>query len=170
MTVFELSEEALHLKELIENVEPIINEETGEVLSDESDVIEALEIELNGHIEDKLENIGWLIKESEHLQKARKEEAKRLNELAKSEDKKQDRLKYLANFLLKGNKKETKSFKFSYRKSTSVDIVDEAKIPPEFIKVKEVFSFDKKAIMEKLKDFEEVEGAELEVKNNLQIK
>ena len=170
LTVFELSQEAYDLATLVDSIEPVIDEETGEVLKDESEILDELAATLQEDIENKLDNIGFLIRESEVVEQARKDEAKRLTGLAKSESKKQERLKYLANFLLKGEKRETKSFKFSYRKSTAVNIIDEGAVPPEYIKVKEVFSFDKKAIADKLKEFEPVDGCELKVSNNLQIR
>jgi len=169
MKVYEIAKEFQAIQELLE--QPLeIDEETGEVLEDNTELIQQLLSELEANREQKADNICYLISENKMIEMQLKAEAKRLQERAKTLSNTQERLKDLLKFLLHGEKLKTTHFTISYRKSASVKIVDESKIPADYIKVEEVYKIDKKAIADKLKDFWIVKGAELEVKNNLTIK
>ena len=68
------------------------------------------------------------------------------------------------------NKVEGKLFKISFRKSKIVRIIDETKIPKEFIKVKTTETVSKTDLGKALKNGEFIEGAELVESRSLQIK
>lgn len=77
------------------------------------------------------------------------------------------------NFLMQSfqkDKLETNLYKISYRKSESVEIINEEMIPQEFMKEKTTIAPDKTAIKEALKNWSEVPGATIKINNNLQIK
>ena len=169
MKVYEIREEFKELQELIE--QPLeIDQETGEILEDNTELIQQLLSELEATKEQKADSICGLIAENKMYETQLKAEAKRLLERAKMFANTQERLKNLLNFLLSGEKLKTSHFTISYRTSTRVKIVDEAKIPADYIIVEEIFKIDKKAIGAKLKEFETIEGAELEINNNILIK
>ena len=65
---------------------------------------------------------------------------------------------------------DTSIAKISYRKSESVVIDDETLLSDEYIRVKTTKEPDKIAIKERLKKWVIVEGARIEVRQNLQIK
>jgi hypothetical protein len=89
----------------------------------------------------------------------------------RAEHRKESLKNYLA-FCLNGDAFEAddKSVKISWRKSESVNILDEGEIPKEYIKVKTEYSPDKTMIKKALKDGQKVAGCTLESKNNIQIK
>ena len=169
MKVYEIKQEFYAIQELLE--QPLeIDEETGEVLQDNTEIVQELLNELEANKEDKADSICYLISENKMYETQLKDEIKRLQARAKMFARVQSDLKELLRFLLHNEKLKTQHFTISYRKSTSVNITDDSKIPAEFIKVEEVFKIDKKAIAEKLKEFEVVDGAELEVKENITIR
>ncbi len=131
--------------------------------------IDAVELELS----DKANSIGGLIKTLEAEQNAYKAEIERFKALSQSNEKKIERVKkYLSETMQDMNvpSLSTKQFKFSFRKSESVNIDDEALISDEFkteeIKVK----ISKTDIKKAIKAGQDVEGASLVTKQNLQIK
>jgi hypothetical protein len=168
-TVFDIKKEFYAIQELLE--QPLeIDEETGEVLQDNTEIAQELLNELEANKEEKADNICYLISENKMYEDQLKDEVKRLQARAKMFARVQENLKELLEYLLNGEKLKTKNFTISYRKSTSVNIIDESKIPAEFIKVKEEFKIDKKAISKELKEFNQVAGATLEVKQNISIR
>ncbi len=131
--------------------------------------IDAVELELS----DKANSIGGLIKTLEAEQNAYKAEIERFKALSQSNENKIERVKkYLAETMQDMNvpSLSTKQFKFSFRKSESVNIDDEALISDEFkteeIKVK----ISKTDIKKAIKAGQSVKGASLITKQNLQIK
>lgn len=67
-------------------------------------------------------------------------------------------------------KVEGKLFKISFRKSKVVKVLDETKIPKEFIKIKTTETISKTDLGKALKNGEIIEGAELVENKSLQIK
>ncbi len=123
--------------------------------------------------EEKLKNIWMLIRIYETNINWIDEEIKRLTDLKKTYKNKVDNLKnYVAYAMETANKDkiETDLFKFSFRKSTSVDIFEEDKIPEDWTEFVEVKKIDKKGIWEALKKWEIVPWCQLREKKNLQIK
>ena len=146
-----------------------VDEETGEV-TDNSAILQELLDEVKSDVADKADDICYLIRNTKKETDFIADEIKRLQGRKKMYENQDASLKHLLNYLLGGEKLKTPSNTISYRNSTSVNIVDEGLIPPEFINVKETFSFDKKAIGAKLKDFDDVAGAELVVKKSISIR
>jgi hypothetical protein len=100
------------------------------------------------------------------------QEIERLSNLKKNKSNAQERLKKYIAFNLESagiQKMETDLFKFSFRKSTSLEIVDEEKVPSEYVSEKVVTSIDKSQIKKDMKD-REIPGVQLREKQNLQIK
>lgn len=102
-----------------------------------------------------------------------KDEQARIQSLVESKEKELKRMDNFINFLMQSfqkDKLETNLYKISYRKSESVEIINEEMIPQEFMKEKTTVAPDKTAIKEALKNWAEVPGATIKVNQNLQIK
>ena len=102
-----------------------------------------------------------------------KDEQARIQSLVESKEKELKRMDNFINFLMQSfqkDKLETNLYKISYRKSESVEIINEEMIPQEFMKEKTTVAPDKTAIKEALKNWAEVPGATIKINNNLQIK
>lgn len=144
------------------------DEETGEVLFDESN-LDTLEIAFN----EKVDNIICYIKNLNALNDAIDSEIKALGERKKANDTKVESLK---NYVVKSmkmrdmDKLETSKNKISFRKSKSLNVVDESKIPDVYFTQKIEKKVDKTAIKKALNDKKEVAGCELVTNINLQIK
>ena len=124
------------------------------------DTLEALQ----GEIEEKAENIAKLIKNLEADAKIIKEEEQRLAERRRAIEAKVDRLKaYLQEQLevagLQKVKRPTITVAIQ-NNPPSVEIADEKLIPSEFM-IPQPAKIDKKAILERLKNGEEIPGAKL---------
>lgn len=80
--------------------------------------------------------------------------------------------RYLSGAMLATNtdKIESPTVKLSFRKSESVEIEDETKVPLKYKRIKEVVTIDKVAIKEAWKQGVGVEGTMLITNQNLQIK
>ena len=124
-------------------------------------------------INTKIENTCKVIKEIEADSIGIDEEIKRLTVLKKQKENTAKKLKEYVEFEMNGiglNKVEGKLFKISFRKSKVVKVLDETKIPKEFIKVKTTESISKTDLGKALKNGEIIEGAELVENKSLQIK
>ena len=146
----------------------IFDEETGEVLFDEEN-LSSLELERNK----KLEAVALYIKSLEAEAEAMKAELKKLADRREAKERKAERLRaYISNSMqaLGDTKLETAKVALSFRKSESVDVYDPVLLPEEYIKTKVTTAPDKTAIKAAIKAGQEVAGATLEVKQNLQIK
>ena len=75
-------------------------------------------------------------------------------------------------FMQKSEQKniETNNWKISYRKSDTLDILDENKITEDFIEIVETKKIDKMAIKKAIKKWQEFDFAVLTEHRNLQIK
>ena len=168
MNTYEISKEFYELQQLIELEE---FDENGELI-DNSGIIKELLNSLESERNIKADSIAYLIKIANESQNSIKDEITRLNERKTMFLKQENKLKELLAYLLQGEKLKTDRFTFSYRKSTSVHILDESLIPAKFLKVKKTVTVtvDKMAIKKMLVDFETVAGAELETKNSLTVK
>lgn len=121
------------------------------------------------------ENIFKYIRETEARIEAKKQEEKRLYDLRKSEENKIARLKELIkdSMNILGEKKiETNIGYFSIRKNPlKVNIIDEEKIPKEFIEVKTVETVNKKELLNKFKETGElIDGVSFEQNESLQMR
>lgn len=144
------------------------DEETGEVLFDESD-LDALEVELR----DKLEACGAWMKNQRSLAKAIREEEKALADRRKAIER---RLEWMDGYVLRslskfeGGRLETPKVALSTRKSTRVVVDSEEDLPAEFVQLVETVKADKTAIGKAIKAGEDVPGAHVEEKLNLQVR
>ena len=135
--------------------------------------IKALLDNVEGSIEEKVENTIYVMKENEGVVDAIDKEIARLSDMKKSISSKNDTLKrYIDSSMqiIGKDKLNAGLFKISYRKSSSVVVTDESLIPEQFMKVvPETKKVDKVSLKKWMKDHE-VEGAVIEEKQNLQIK
>lgn len=146
----------------------VFDEETGEILFD-ADNLEALEAARDA----KWEGCAIIIKQLDAEAAAFKAEEAALAERSKAKEAKAQRMReYLANSLLAANepKFETARCALSFRRSESVEIVDAEALPADLCTVKQTVSPDKAAIKKLLKAGEAVDGAQLIVKQNIQVK
>ena len=157
-----------------------------EITKEYADTLNNLEIDENGEIldfaefektegdfETKAEAVALYIKNLNADATAIKAEEKSLAERRKSAEGKAENLsKYLASCMLAVERDviETPKCKLSFRKSTSVQINNEALIPKAFIITKTTETPDKNGIKEAIKSGIKVEGVSLVENKNLQIK
>lgn len=138
----------------------------------EQDLIQNALKECQGDIEEKVDNIVKLIRNTESDIEGYKAEEKRLNARRKSLENTVTSLKnYLDSNLKALNLREvkTKLFSCKYQKSkASVEVLDQEVIPREFIVIEE--KVDKKKLYEALKTGQEVEGASLKENESLRIR
>lgn len=146
----------------------VVDEETGEILFD-AETFEALE----GARNDKLEAVACFIKGTEAEAAAIKSEESALAERRKVLERKAERMRgYLADSMERygDTKLETPRVSVSFRRSATVEVYDLESLPREFVKVKTTAAADKVAIKKAIKEGQEVQGAELVERMNLQLK
>jgi hypothetical protein len=120
--------------------------------------------------EEKLKSLCGFIKYLEHGIVACKAEKERINLMQKTAENRLGRVKeYLTPYVQEKRRVNLETFSLSVRKSTSVQI-DPGFDNPYFCKVVKELVPDKKAIKEALKNNDQIEGASLVTKFNLQIK
>lgn len=152
-----------NLYEINESLTTLIDEETGEILDFEA--FEALSLER----ETKLENIALWIKNLNADAATYKAEKQAFEEKQKRAERKAESLKTYLSTFLNGEKFKTARVDCFFKKSESVNVIDMSQLPSEFLKYSEPTA-DKTAIKAAIKEGKEVAGAEILVKNNLQIK
>lgn len=128
-----------------------------------------------GQFEVKAQSVAAYFLNLEATEQALDEHIKAMTEKKKALQNRADKLKdYLARNMLAAGIKEISAndgtFKASFRKSTAVEIFDEAQLPDEFMRQKITFAPDKTAIKKAIESGQEVAGAKLETRQNLQIK
>ena len=134
-------------------------------------MIESLQI---AH-ETKLENIACYVKNLVAEVEALKTEEKNLNSRRKSKEKLVERLTYMLDNDLKGQKFETARCTISYRKSTST-VVDEGVFLKKYKNKKDMcekiinYKYDKATLKKKLQAGEKIDGVSLSENNNISIK
>lgn len=158
MTLFEIDK-------AIAEFEFDIDEETGEILN--YDVLDQLQLDR----QQKIENVGCLIKNLEVDSEALKAESKNMAARAKVIDNRISSLKGYLQHALQGEKFSTTNVAITWRRSESVDILSEDLIPDEYCSIEQVTlrKPDKKAIKAAIKAGQEVQGALLNEKQNVQI-
>ena len=165
MKLYELTQNYRNLESLLDN----LGEQEGLTVEMIHGALGQVEDDLNT----KIENTCKVIKEIEADSIGIDEEIKRLSALKKQKENAVKKLKEYVEFEMNGiglNKVEGKLFKISFRKSKVVKVLDETKIPKEFIKVKTTESISKTDLGKALKSGEIIEGAELVENKTLQIK
>ena len=139
-------------------------------LDDETKADTLESIDWQTDYEEKVENYIKVIKNNEADIEARKNEIKRLTELNRGDERKNERMKEVLkeSMALTGHDRvDTKLFKVSFRKSQAVEVED--LLLPESYKVA-TWKPDKKRLKEDLKNGLEILGAKLVENQNLIIK
>lgn len=157
MKLYEITAE---IRKILSNVD-----ENGELLPG---MFEAF-AELNLAKEEKLENTALYYKEILAEAEAIKKEEGVLKQRRKVKENQAENLKAYIDMNLEGQALETARVKLSYRKSTSVHITDEHIIPSDY-KEKQPDKIVKSLISKGLKQGIKIPGAELQERQNLQIK
>lgn len=150
------------LYEINEQIAGLVDPETGEIAD-----FEAFE-KLNLDLDTKIKNIAlWIVNlrsDAEQLE----EQEKKFRDRKTAAKNKAESLKSLLDGFLSGEKRSYPEVVISYRKSEQVTVDDDAKLDDRFLRIKT--EIDKTALKDALKHGESIEGARLEVKNNIQIK
>lgn len=160
-SIYELNKDYAELSAMLEAAE---TEEEIQAIQDTLEMI-------NVSIEEKLENTGKFIKNTESDITGIKAEIERLTAMKKTKENFVERLKNNVEYAMKQKGLDALTvgtFKCGYRKSESVEITNLDVIPAEFTKVE--IKADKTAIKRALKAGETVEGAEIKVNQNFYIK
>ena len=152
------------LYEIDEDFYSCFDEETGELLDEEK--LNALQIERD----EKIEGVGLAIKNLEAYITACQEERKNFDQNISKAEKQIEGYKHWLAEATKGQKFSTPRLSVSFRKSESVEVLDEKMVPADYIKWKSTSSVDKVAIKQALKAGFIVDGCELVTKNNIQVK
>ena len=153
------------LYEIDKRIIDLIDDETGEVIDPNLNTFGELIMERNN----KIENVALWIKNLRADAEAYKAEAQAFVDRKKAAERKIESLTRLLEITLRGQKFKTDRVQISYRKSDSVRIDKDAKLPDEYLRYKEPEP-DKNALKKALKDGVEIEGAWLEEKLNMQVK
>lgn len=152
------------LNKAIMDFELDIDEETGEILN--ADELDALELARD----EKIEGVGLWYKNIKAEAEMVKAEAKAMADRQKSLENKAESLKKYLAHALQGEKFSTPKVAMSFRKSKSVEIDIDAKLPDLYVKVEEVRKPDKKMLKEALEGGEVIDGVTLVEKQNLSVK
>lgn len=166
MTLYEIDNE---IRAFLDKMLDAVDEETGEIID-----IDPAELEqLNEAREQKIENIALYIKNIDADVKAIKEEENNLKERRQALEKKAERLRNLLTMSMTNAgeiKFMTARCAVSFRASKQVIITDLDLIDEAYIKKVVDVKPDKTAIKKAIEAGEDIEGAHLEEKQNIQIK
>lgn len=139
-----------------------IDPDTGEVTDEEAFT------RLMYERENAIEELALLYKDYMAEAKAIKDEAKTLSARAALKEKKAETIKRRLQEHLQGISIETPRASISFRRSEAVDIVDEEKIPIDYMRIKQ--EPDKSKIKADLKCGKNIPGTELVSRENMTIK
>ena len=139
-----------------------VDPETGEIINEEK--MDALHMAK----EEKIENICLWIKNLQAEALALKTEKDNFAERERVTKNKIESLKKYISHVLDGQKFETTKVKVGYRKSESLEILESAIIPDNFLKIKT--EVDKAGLKKAVKDGLEIEGVYLAENRNISIK
>lgn len=152
----------MKLYEIEQAMMECVDPETGEIIDEE--MIEAL----NMAKEEKIENICLWIKNLQAEAIALKAEKDNFADRERVTKNKIESLKKYISHVLDGQKFETTKVKVGFRKSTSLEILESAIIPDNFLITKT--EVDKAGLKKAVKDGLEVEGVFLSENRNISIK
>ncbi|MBQ6264928.1 MAG: siphovirus Gp157 family protein [Clostridia bacterium] len=158
MTLYEMTEQAMALYELLQNDE--IDEQAV------ADTLEAI------GANEKIETYCKLIRQFEADKEAVKSEIDRMKAKKEAAENAVERLKNgILEFMAATDttKADIGLFKLSVTESKAVDIIDESKIPQKF-KIPQPDKIDKAGIREILKNGGSVEGTQLKINKGVRIK
>lgn len=162
MTLFKIEQQYLSILEEL-------NETEGEITPEIAEKLLINEAELK----DKAVNYALYIKKLKADEKVISEEVSRLQEFKVRNSKKIDSLELAivkAMEMFGVDKIETPTLKLSLRKSESINILDESKLSDNFFTTKITKTVSKTALKDALKSGVEINGAELVINQNLQVK
>lgn len=158
------------ITEAYRNIEMLLNDADND---DDLVLFNSALIDIQGQLEDKVENIVNLIRNSDADIKALKEEEQRLNKKRKAlENKVQSMKDYVFDSLVVTGTESIKykAFKVSIKENPeSVFVTDANKIPDSYFVTQEP-KIDKRAVKEAIKDGKSVPGAELIRTRSLSIR
>ena len=144
------------------------DEETGEWVNEKE-----LD-DLNLALEEKIEGICLWIKNLRAEAKAIKGEEANLKEMREAKENEADRLESYVSSNLQGKPFETSKVKVTWRKSESVEILNEDAVPPSLLDIQVVRKPIKAEIKKRLKEAEakgeEIPWAKLNKNNNMTVK
>lgn len=167
MTFYEISEK---MQELEERLNDCVDEETGEIKTEDYEKLLAEYNALDEAEQDKIEGVALSYKNVMALVNELQAEKKRITDRITTLTKKADGIKSFLDFILAGRKFETARARCAYRRAKSVDVVDESIVPDEYMVEKTTRTPDKTAIKKALSDGEVVRGCNLVERNSLSIK
>ncbi|HYE53701.1 MAG TPA: siphovirus Gp157 family protein [Chitinophagaceae bacterium] len=147
----------------------LIEENEGELTPD----IEQQLVLTEEEFQDKAVSYAYVIKAFENTGDVIDAEIKRLSALKEKAVKRRELFKQTLSDAMQQfgiEKIEHPFVKLSFRKSEVVDIVDETKIPEDYMEYKIVGTISKTKIKEAIKEGVNVPGASIKEKKNLQIK
>lgn len=141
-----------------------VDTETGEI----TDIARFDDLQLE--FDDKVESIALWVKNLNADAEAYKNEKNAFAEREKRAKSKADSLKQYLSDILNGRKFSTVNTEIYFRKSTSV-VVDESMLSSRWMReIPATHVVDKIEIAKALKDGEVIDGAHLQINNNIQIK
>ena len=177
-TLYEIDERLRLLEEIG------VDSETGEILEDAE--LKQKYDEIHMDLATKIENTVCFIKNLNSDIEAFKTEEDNLKKRRQTKEKLAESLqKYIDNYIKgiyiddEGNldteklnkyKFETPKAKISYRKSVSVNVTDSTLIPQSYMTIKTTTTPDKKEIKKAIENGFKINGAELQINYNMQIK
>lgn len=153
-----------NLYEINQELLSCIDTETGEIIDTEK--FDALQLDRN----EKLENVALWYKNLLSEAQAFKAEKDVFADKQKRAEAKANSLKKYLDSALHGSKFNTVKVDITYRKSTSVEVIDQGSIPEQYLRTVTTVSPDKTEITKALKVGELVPGVELKENHNIQIK
>ena len=162
MNLFEINSKLMSSFRISES--EAVDEETGEIL--DAKYLDVLELQFD----EKVENIAKWIKNLDSDAKQLKEQKMIFAARQKAAENKRDSLKKYLYSILQGNawdRSSDKSVKISYRTSQKVEITGD--VPKKYL-IEQEPKIDIAGIKEVLKTGKKVEGADLVINNNIQIK
>lgn len=166
--IYELKTDIQKYYNMLESGE-YIDQETGEIIPDVANALALTEQNLQVKAQDYGFVITSLGEEIAKYENAIKVFTERKKALEKTQERLKnilsDTMQSLGIIEIKGD-----FIKLSFRKSESVEITDESKLPREYMTEKVTLTPNKTKIKQDIKEGVTVEGAELVIKNNLQIK
>ena len=152
----------MRLYDIPKEIEACVDTETGEIIDIER--LDALVMEQDK----KIGNIACLIKNYTAEEKAIGEEIQVLMRRKKTAGNNKENLKkYLAGFL-KGRKFKDARCEIGYRRTSHLEIAEDASIPDEFLK--RTVTVDKAGLTKAIKDGGVIEGVSLVEGQNIQIR
>ena len=159
-TIFEIGNE-------YQNIISLIEQNNGEM----SDDLHEAYINSRDELNNKAKAYIYVIRNKENLISNIDAEIDRLKEMKKRTENEIDRIKnYLSMAVDTFGNFETGLHKISNRISKSVEVTDCTQLPKEYLKEKIEISADKTAIKKAIESGENISGALLVTKSNLQIK